>query len=417
MNYEQRHKTSPQVFIRERKLPFKTVLQLLLRKSVKPLQLVLNEWTDNLDYQISASALSQARRKLKHTAFIELLEKCVVQVMYRVGEHERFKGKRLLALDGTSLRLPNTEETRERFGLIEHMSGSKQRASNQVEAKATILYDVLNEIPISGELARGRTYDLKASKPHLKNISRDDVLIADRAYGSYQFFTEILARNADFVIRCKKNTFEKQHGLFESSDQREKIVELSCPTKLTASTRDIALSLKVRFVRIPLDTGEIEVLATSLVDTKAFPYEDFKELYYKRWGIETYFHTLKSRLSIDNFTGKSVEAIMQDFYSTIFVSGLETIITCEANEELGSKATKHYQKVNKAIAFHTIKNKVVKMVFDPIPNAEDEIQKLFLQNPTLVRPYRDKPQRVPSTVDNKTRNSLYFQRYGRKHVF
>lgn len=405
------------MFSRERKLPFKSVLQLLLRKSVKPLQLVLNEWTDGLDYQISASALSQARRKLKHTAFIELLEKCVVQVMYRDGEHERFKGKRLLAIDGTSLRLPNTKETQEKFGLIAHMSGQKQRLSDQVEAKATILYDVLNEIPISAALDKGRTYDLKASKPHLVNLAKNDVLIADRAYGSYLFFTEILAKNADYLIRCKKKTFEKFHGLFQDDAQNEKIVEVPCPQKLALCKQGIFLSLKIRFVRIPLETGEIEVLATSLLDTKRFPYEDFKELYYKRWGIETYFHTLKSRLSIDNFTGKSVEAIMQDFYSTIFVSGLETIITSEANEELGSKATKHYQKVNKAIAFHTIKNKVIKMVFDPVPNAEIEIQKLFLQNPTVVRPERDKPPRTPSTVKNKTRNSLYFQRYSRKHVF
>lgn len=406
------------MFSRNRKLPFSTVFQLLLRKSVKPLQLVLNEWTDNLDYQVSASALSQARQHLRHTAFIELLEKCVVQVMYRVGHYETFRGKRLLAIDGTSLRLPNTTHTQEKFGVITHLGGKKVRNSEQVEAKATVLYDVLNEIPISAELSPGRTNDLRASKPHLVNIKRDDVLLADRAYGSYLFFAEILARNADFVIRCKAKTFEKYHGLFGESEEceREKIVEIPCPAKLK-STKSIPSSLKIRFVRIPLKTGEIEVLATSLLDLETFPHEDFQSLYYKRWGIETYFQTLKSRLSIDNFTGKSVEAILQDFYSTILVSGLETIITAEANEELGSKATKHYQKVNKAIAFHTIKNKIVKMIFEGTANADEEIMKLFLQNPTLVRPDREKPPRIPSTKDNKTRNSLYFQRYARKHVF
>lgn len=405
------------MFSRERKLSFKTVLQLLLRKSIKPLQLLLNEWTDNLDYQISASALCQARKKLKHTAFIELLDKCVLQVMYGVGEHKRFKGKRLLAVDGTSLRLPNTNETRERFGLIKHLNGNKQRLSNQVEAKATILYDVLNEIPISAELSCGRAYDLTASKAHLKNLSQNDVLIGDRAYGSYQFFVEILAQNADFLIRCKRKTFEKHHGLFNCSENKEKIVELPCPLQLASTNCEIASSLKVRFIRIPLENGEIEVLATSLIDTKAFPYEDFKELYYKRWAIETYFHVLKSRLSIDNFTGKSVEAIMQDFYSTIFVSGLETIITSEANEELGAKSTMHYQKVNKAIAFHTIKNKVVKMMFKPTRNMEIKIKKLFLQNSNSVRPYREKLDRIPSALDHTARNSLYFQKYSRKHVF
>jgi len=404
------------VFTRHRKLPFKTVLQLLLRKSVKPLQLILNEWTDNCDYRISASALSQARKNLKHTAFIELLEKCVIEVMYNCGDYKKFKGRRLLAVDGTSLRLPNTKETRTRFGLIEHMNGQKKRLTNQVEAKATILYDVLNEIPISAELSRGRASDLKASKIHLSNISRGDVLLADRGYGSYQFFTEILEQNADFVIRCKKRTFEKYHRLFSCTEKKEKTVNLPKPENL-AGNSTIRNNLKIRFIRIELENGEIEVLATSLLDRKKFPHSDFKNLYRRRWNIETYFHTLKSRLSIDNFTGKSIEAIQQDFYATLFVSGLETIITADANEELGKKPTKYYQKVNKAISFHTIKNKVMKMVFEPGSYSEEEITKLFLQNPTLLRPEREKPPRKPTRKAHTNRDSLYFQKFTRKHVY
>jgi hypothetical protein len=39
-----------------------------------------------------------------------------------------------------------------------------------------------------------------------------------------------------------------------------------------------------------------------------------KELYHLRWGIETLFGVLKERLKIDNFTGKTVAAIKQDFF-------------------------------------------------------------------------------------------------------
>lgn len=403
------------MFVRERKLPFKTVIKLLLRKSVKPLQLVLNEWTDNLDYQISASALSQARRKLKHTAFIELLKKCVVDVMYRVGDHERYCGKRLLGLDCTTLRLPNSEGLRKEFGLISHMNGKKNRESNQVEAQASVLYDLLNKIPISGYLSKGRTNEAKTSLDHLGDLTKDDLVLADRGYVNYRLFSGILSQNADFVIRCKKGAFEKYHNMFKESGVQEKIVEVLCPKHLR-SKKDLPEMLKIRFVRVPLETGEIEVLATSLLDEEEFPYECFKELYYKRWGIETYFQTLKSRLSIDNFTGKSVEAIKQDFYSTLYLSGLETIITEEANEELASRNTKYPQKVNKAISFHTIKNKVVKLIFDAPPGFELQIRDLLLQNPTLIRPDREKPPRRNSST-NQNRITAYFQKFQRKHVF
>ena len=51
--------------------------------------------------------------------------------------------------------------------------------------------------------------------------------------------------------------------------------------------------LKVRFLRIPLENGEIEILATSLLDKRRFAYKEFKQLYYRRWGIETFFQILK----------------------------------------------------------------------------------------------------------------------------
>ena len=41
-----------------------------------------------------------------------------------------------------------------------------------------------------------------------------------------------------------------------------------------------------------------------------------------------------ARLNLDNFTGTTVEAVKQDFYSTIFVSNLESIIVNDAEKEL-----------------------------------------------------------------------------------
>jgi len=114
--YCYRHRKSASDFTRDRKMPFLSLLHFLLCKSVKSLQLRLNEWTELIDEGLSASALSQARSKLRHTAFIELLEECVIKVMYGEGDYERFKGYRLIAVDGSTLRLPKSTETLERYG-------------------------------------------------------------------------------------------------------------------------------------------------------------------------------------------------------------------------------------------------------------------------------------------------------------
>ena len=80
--------------------------------------------------------------------------------------------------------------------------------------------------------------------------------------------------------------------------------------------------IKVRFVRVLLDTGEYEVLVTNLFDEEEFPTEEFKTIYYLRWGIESFYAVLKTRLNLENFSGKTVHSVYQDFYSTIYISEL-----------------------------------------------------------------------------------------------
>lgn len=84
---------------------------------------------------------------------------------------------------------------------------------------------------------------------------------------------------------------------------------------------------------------------------------EFKALYFKRWDIETYYEILKNRLSLENFTGLSTNSILQDFYATIFISNLESILTDNINEQLKEKTNiKYTQKVNKSVSFNIIKN-------------------------------------------------------------
>ena len=94
-----RHRNDESSFTRQRKLPFTTVLKFLLRKSVKSLQLVLNEWCRQVDESISASAISQARQKFRHTAFIELLKECVVNALSSPLLQSK---KRRVTIDGSS---------------------------------------------------------------------------------------------------------------------------------------------------------------------------------------------------------------------------------------------------------------------------------------------------------------------------
>ena len=412
--FQRRHRRDEKSFTRQRKLPFNSVLTILLRKSVKSLQRVLNEWCRQADEFISASALSQARQKFRHTAFIELLEECVVKPMYNDKGHKRFKGHRLLAIDGSTLRLPTSKELINTFGTVRYMNGRQAVGVDTVESKVSVLYDVLNEIPLTGSIHPGRTNDLVASQQHLKNLEVRDILLADRGFVSYAFFAQIQAQNADFIVRIRENAYENYHQLLTDSSRKDVIADVERPAHFNGDA-ELPDSLRIRFVKIILGDGEVELLATSLLDQKRYPLKDFKKLYYKRWRIETFFQAIKSRLAVDNFTGRTVEAIKQDFFSTLFVSGLETILSAEVNGELAAKNTRHRQQVNKAISFHAIKDSIILLMFDTPPDFEEHVRRLFMISPTLQRPDRVKDKERLSLKSNA--RSLHFQKFARKVVF
>jgi hypothetical protein len=124
---------------------------------------------------------------------------------------------------------------------------------------------VLNEIPLAGSLHPARTNDILASLQHLEILEAGDILMADRGFGSYAFFAEITARKADFIVRIKEKTYATYQQIFTDTTRNDIIAEVERPARYNDDV-ELPRSLHMRFIRIVLADGEVEVLATSLLD-------------------------------------------------------------------------------------------------------------------------------------------------------
>jgi hypothetical protein len=93
---------------------------------------------------VTKSALSQARKQLSHTAFTTL-NRQVVDYYYAHHEHlKTWHGHRLCAIDGSQLRVPNTPDITNEFGVLPGKPGMKDCPM----ALASVYFDVLNRISI-----------------------------------------------------------------------------------------------------------------------------------------------------------------------------------------------------------------------------------------------------------------------------
>ena len=177
---------------------------------------------------------------------------------------------------------------------------------------------------------------------------------------------------------------------------------------------DLPVSIRVRFVRVLLATGEFEVLVTSLLDEARYPTEGFLELYGHRWGVESFYGLLKTRLELENFTGTGAEAVRQDFHATVYLSGLESILTAPAQATLDAKAVRHPQTVNRAVSFSAIKNAAFDLLVGDLATGPllEKLTALFLTNPCL-----DRKGRNPPRVKTSARGLLDFHKRQKKNCF
>jgi hypothetical protein len=155
-----RSKRLAQDFTRDRVLNFRTMAVLMLAKSSKSLQNSMNNFLPKLKRQqltVGKSAYSKARKKLKHTVFIELNQQAVVTTIYEDGDYKTWHGLRILGNDGSKITLPATDAIAKEFGIITWGNGQGEPNSTGIYCYAlgSVLYDVLNRVSLDAILAPG----------------------------------------------------------------------------------------------------------------------------------------------------------------------------------------------------------------------------------------------------------------------
>jgi hypothetical protein len=124
----------------------------------------------------------------------------------------------------------------------------------------------------------------------------------------------------------------------------------------------------VRLIKVDLPGGEKEILITSVLDKKLIGHYSFEGLYHERWFAEEVYKRLKSRFEVEIFSGKSVLAVKQDFYTKIMTYNLEALVAnvalVKVKEEM--KHCQHDYTVNDVQALSRLKGAWVKLMRRPV---------------------------------------------------
>jgi hypothetical protein len=422
-----RHRARPVDFTRERQLTFPIIMLFTLQKTVKSIQRHLHEFMDELAggelfEPVTPGAWTHARAKLRHTAFIELNQACILPAIYAPARRQQIKrwhGHRLLGVDSSIVRLPNHAALRAEYTPKDVTNDRGQVGIHYAEARISVIFDLLNRAGLDGRMEPSRIGEAALALAQLDCAEAGDVFINDRGYSSYCYFANLRKRGLHFVARCSSGSFAAAQELFRKNRAgRSLVVKLFAPGNERAELKRLGLPLElvVRFVSVRLPTGELEVLATSLLDEKQYPTADFLPLYHRRWNHETFYGVLKGRLDLENFSGHTPEAVRQDFHSTLLLCNLESVLTASTDTALHAASTdrEHPMQINRAVSFHALKDQLLPLLYSDLP-AEVIIAKLqqwFAGSPVSVRESRKVPR-----MKFAWPRSYHFQRRVKKIVY
>jgi len=221
-----------------------------------------------------------------------------------------------------------------------------------------MLYDVLNQITVDAQLASYASSERDLLMQHLNKVKKGDMLLLDRGYPCFWLLFLLKAKGIEFCVRLKDDWWLKVKD-FTQSAEKERIVTFTLPKKDSKKLADFPdmqdSTITCRLIKIELAGGEKEILCTSLIDSQKYEYEEFDSLYHYRWNEEEAYKLLKSRIELENFSGKTAQAVKQDFHAKVFLMTLCAAYAHPIEEKVteeyrADQSRKFDQKINRTNA-------------------------------------------------------------------
>lgn len=216
--------TSTECFSRDRKLTIQKLVGILINMPKRSLSIELNEFFDILEDTKPATkgAFSLQRSKLL-PEFFQVWNNWLVDSFYRhYGETiKRWRGFRLLAVDGSTGNLVNKKDVVSFFG-----TWNNQHVNTPM-ARIMQIYDVLNDITVFSNLYPIKTGEKTIMNNRVDTLYSDSITLFDRGFPSYELMYLMIhaERPKHFVIRCKSD-FNTQVKQFKKSRKKSNTIQL-----------------------------------------------------------------------------------------------------------------------------------------------------------------------------------------------
>ena len=381
--YKLRSRIAPKHFSREGgKLGFSNTVMNLMNFNNKSQQIELGKYFDLIgeETHVSQQAFSKARQKINPIAFKEMYEVTLKDVPNN-PELATICDYTPVGIDGSTIALDNLP------GLIEFFGCSGPKASS-CTGRISIACDTLNGIILDAAICEYAKGERRLAAEHVNRVIELGVskplFTFDRGYAGKKLLAQIDDAGHKYILRVRSRWLANMVSSVKSGELGEFTYK-----KKTYKTRVIKLTTQK-------DTDMI--LFSNVAE---FTEEDFARIYKLRWPVETKYDVIKNKLMLENFTGKTVVSVLQDFWATMTLSNLSAFTKLEADSQIEQadkeKDNKHKYQANTNILIGNLKDKLILMLLcdDPVRQSKmfDDIMAKIVKSKVPITRNKSNPRK------------------------
>jgi hypothetical protein len=260
-----------------------------------------------------APAISQARSRLGVEPLKRLYEEAVKPVATAQTQGAFYRGWHLVAMDGFTLEVPDTEANRSAFARPESPSGGESaypriRGVGLVEVGTHVIFGATLDSYAVGEITLAHKV-----VPHLR---KGMLCLADRYFPGYPLWKQATQTGADLVWRVREKIhFPEERRLPDGSW----LSHFRAPREKGQPPGE---PIPVRVIEYRVNGKEEKIrIITSILDWQAAPADELAALYHERWEFETALDEFKTHLrgARTVLRSQTPELVRQEVYGILLV--------------------------------------------------------------------------------------------------
>ncbi|HTP27626.1 MAG TPA: IS4 family transposase [Anaeromyxobacteraceae bacterium] len=282
--------------IRKRRLPAEQVIWLVLGMGIyrnKPITEIVAELNLALPGRrgprAASSSVTQARDRLGDEPIRWLFERCAEVWAHESARRHAWRGLAVYGVDGTTLRLPDSDANREHFGCHSGTRGE----SGYPMARLVTLMALRSHLLAAARFAPQLVGELALAKEIWPLVPDESLCIVDRNFLSAGLLIGIAKQGhrRHWLTRAKKNTDWK---VLRTLGRGDWLVEKKVSQQARAEDPTLPERWEMRAIRYHRKGFRPQTLLTSMVDAEAYPASEVVALYHERWEIELGYGEVKT---------------------------------------------------------------------------------------------------------------------------